>query len=275
MVDERRRALIISEIEKWRRSKLLPEQYCDFLLNLYMDESAASAAFSASPAARAIAASHWKTWLIVFAALTIIVFVSIHFTSIPLPLQIGIFAVPVFLSYVYGIVHRGRKPLRSHLTLGAGSVLMLAAGPLLLKLHGAGEPHWVAACVAFSGLVWVAVGISLRNGLLHFCGWMAIGLVYAWTIYVGVERIHWTHVQLMWIPLAVIFLWLAWITHGRQRVHARVFFAMGVIFWIVPDALSLWLFEPGGWIQFAIFVKLAIAAAMMYAFRNQWTKWVG
>ena len=26
---------IVKEIEHWQRSKLLPEQYCDFLLNLY------------------------------------------------------------------------------------------------------------------------------------------------------------------------------------------------------------------------------------------------
>jgi len=275
-VDERRRALIISEIEKWRRSRLLPEQYCDFLLNLYMDESAASAPMTEpSPAVRAIAASSWKAWLPACAGLTILVFVAIHFTSIPLPLQIGLFAVPVFLAYAYGILHRGRRPMRSNLALGAASVLMLAAGALLLRMHGADEPHWVAACVAGCGLVWIAIGMTLRSGLMHFSGWMAVALVYAWTIYIGVERIRWPHVQLMWIPLAAMFLWLAWMTRGRQRINARVFFAVGVIFWFVPDALSLWLFEPGGWIQFAVAGKLMLAALLLYLFRHHWTRWVG
>ena len=32
-----RRTIIVREIEHWRRSKLLPDHYCDFLLNLYAD----------------------------------------------------------------------------------------------------------------------------------------------------------------------------------------------------------------------------------------------
>jgi hypothetical protein len=38
-LDNEKRNLVVKEIEAWRRSKLLPEQYCDFLQNLYLDDS--------------------------------------------------------------------------------------------------------------------------------------------------------------------------------------------------------------------------------------------
>ncbi|MFD1904811.1 hypothetical protein ACFSQ7_13340 [Paenibacillus rhizoplanae] len=34
-----KRDTILREIQYWRRSKLLPEQYCDFLTNLYDDQA--------------------------------------------------------------------------------------------------------------------------------------------------------------------------------------------------------------------------------------------
>ena len=38
-MDAEKRKMIVREIDHWRRSKLLPEHYCDFLMNLYVDES--------------------------------------------------------------------------------------------------------------------------------------------------------------------------------------------------------------------------------------------
>ncbi|WP_252508902.1 hypothetical protein [Paenibacillus peoriae] len=38
MDQEKKRAILLHEIEHWRRSRLLPEQYCDFLSNLYRED---------------------------------------------------------------------------------------------------------------------------------------------------------------------------------------------------------------------------------------------
>jgi hypothetical protein len=35
---EKKREILLYEIEHWRRSRLLPEQYCDFLSNLYRED---------------------------------------------------------------------------------------------------------------------------------------------------------------------------------------------------------------------------------------------
>ena len=34
-MNETRKKIIIQEIKYWKKSKLLPEKYCDFLLTLY------------------------------------------------------------------------------------------------------------------------------------------------------------------------------------------------------------------------------------------------
>ena len=36
-MDENRKQIIIKEIGYWKNNKLLPEQYCDFLLALYTE----------------------------------------------------------------------------------------------------------------------------------------------------------------------------------------------------------------------------------------------
>ncbi|MCL7747230.1 hypothetical protein [Halalkalibacter alkaliphilus] len=36
-MDENRKRIIINEIQHWKSTKLLPEQYCDFLLTLYTE----------------------------------------------------------------------------------------------------------------------------------------------------------------------------------------------------------------------------------------------
>ncbi|WP_079509780.1 hypothetical protein [Mesobacillus jeotgali] len=38
-MDDHRRKIITNEIQYWKQSKLLPEHYCDFLLNLYTEGS--------------------------------------------------------------------------------------------------------------------------------------------------------------------------------------------------------------------------------------------
>lgn len=38
-MDDHRRKIIINEIKYWKQNRLLPEHYCDFLLNLYTEGS--------------------------------------------------------------------------------------------------------------------------------------------------------------------------------------------------------------------------------------------
>jgi hypothetical protein len=80
-MDEKRRILIL-EIEHWRKSKLLPEHYCDFLLNIYLEDSSekptsGSGFLGVTPSA--IKNSNWKIWIMIFAVLALISFTALNF----------------------------------------------------------------------------------------------------------------------------------------------------------------------------------------------------
>jgi len=67
-MDPNQKRIIVREIEMWRKNRLLPEQYCDFLLNLYMDDPDIRNAILRKPTASWITNSNWKNWLFALAA---------------------------------------------------------------------------------------------------------------------------------------------------------------------------------------------------------------
>lgn len=273
MDNDKRRNIIVREIGYWRKNKLLPEQYCDFLLNLYADETAAGQAQSQGLAS-AIIGSNPKRFFYILSALTVITILCLNFTVFPLPLQIGLVALLVFLGYAYGIIYRVRKPVLSHAVLGISSILLLIAGPLLLRMHSADEPIWIGSYIALCSLIWIIQGLVFRMGWFHFCGWIGIMLVYAWSVYISIDELHWIHLQLMWLPLAFIFLWIAWFLHRSGYSSATVFFAVATLQWFVPDVISLILYGTTGMVQVLFIVKMIAASLLLYRFRNLWTKWV-
>jgi len=64
-MDQQRRKVIVQEIEYWHKSKLLPDHYCDFLLNLYaeQDEQAKPSTHLSGRAAEAARSASGKQWL--------------------------------------------------------------------------------------------------------------------------------------------------------------------------------------------------------------------
>lgn len=87
-----RKEIVIREIKHWRKSKLLPEHYCDFLLTLYMEGEGAEET------------SFFKKFtlipLIMVYAMFLLTVLIFYFTQFPLLLQIGIaiiFAVAIFM----------------------------------------------------------------------------------------------------------------------------------------------------------------------------------
>lgn len=269
-----KRRLIVREIEHWRRSRLLPEQYCDFLLNLYADELAAGASRVRSRTAAAIENSHWKYWLFGVLGLATIAMLAIHFNDFPLPMQMSVAALPLLAAYAAAHVYHRAKPVLAHICAGAGNVLLLVLGPYLMELHGPVDNHWTGIYIGVCSLVWIAQGIVWRMGLFHLCGWIGLVLVYAWSVQVSFTDLLWIHAQLMWIPLAVLFAWFAWLFHRKNKGVSRIFMTVAVVQWFVPDVLSLVLNGAGVWEQLGLVIKIVSAGALLYVFRKHWVVWI-
>ena len=273
-MDPNQKRIIVREIDMWRKNRLLPEQYCDFLLNLYMDDPDERSAILRNETARRIANSNWKNWLFALAAVMVFAFVLLHFNSFSFPLQIAAAAFFTAVCYGAGVALRGKHSALSSIFNGAGSAVLLGAGIYLLRLYELDEAPIVFAYVAFCGFVWIIMGIAARAGLMHFCGWTCLILVYAAVLNAWTE-LDWIGAQTAWLPLCAIFGWLGWLMHRANKTAGRVLLLACFLLWWMPEAYSAYAgAADAALLQTLVLAKLVIAAAIMFLSRNKWIEWI-
>jgi hypothetical protein len=273
-MDRERRTLIVNEIEYWRRHKLLPEQYCDFLLNLYRDPEDASFP-SKQERARSIAESSPLHWLLGFGTIASICYICLHFISFPPHLQIALLLFFVTATHAASIWLRERRPLLSYLFFGMGALALLAGGAYWLHAEGVDDWAALAGYVAFCACIWIVYGLMLRIPWVHFSGWAGLLLVYALTVHrVLAPASIWT-LELCWVPLSFLFGWAGWALGRRANRAGAVCLLVACIVWFAPEIYALlWPVSDFVTIQALIFGKLASLGGLAFALRKKWTEWV-
>ncbi|MDF2726368.1 MAG: hypothetical protein K0Q59_6046 [Paenibacillus sp.] len=269
-----KRKVIINEIEQWRRSKLLPEHYCDFLLNLYDANPADRDSSKLGVSKNAIKNSNWKNWFFGFGFAALIAYIVFHFNALQPPLQILSVLVVVGICYGTGFYYSRKTPVIGFGMLGLGSLALLAAGFYLLRLHDMDEPAIVLAYVAFCSFVWILIGVSARIGLFHYCGWLGLMLVYA-VILEQFAELNWIGAQLSWLPLCVVFGWLGWLLHRASKSTGAVLLLVCFTLWWLPEIHLLYLGDTErSLIQMLLLAKLVIAGSVLFGLRKKWIEWV-
>lgn len=277
-----KRRIIVSEILHWRSSRLLPEQYCDFLLNLYRDQPDDEAETADSHKGQMIgksSAMRWslKQWLLGCLVVALLLFVVLHFKGFPIVMQILTGIVIVACFYVIGAKLRTKQPSIALLFVGLGSLLMLALGFLLLRWHEVDTELHIFALLLGASLIWLIIGISLKIPLLHFCGWVGCLLLYGAFLTKKMPLAEWYEIELFWLPLCGVLLWLSWYVSHRNKQSSPVLFVIGVLLWIAPE-LQAYLFYKDlisiGLIELVLFVKIVMAALILFVFRKKWMVWI-
>lgn len=273
-MDQEKRLIIVSEIDRWRRSKLLPEQYCDFLLNLYMDERPEKSKKVMGVSSSAVQNSSWKTWLTIFGIIGMISFLALHFTSFAFWMQTGIAAGLISILYMLGAVQRNKQPLLSCLCFGGGSVLLLLAGVYLLNAREMdGAP--LMFFVGLTSMIWILTGIAARFPVFHFAGWLVLFLIYALVLRHNISDIDLIGLELSWIPVSLVLGWLGWLFHHVNKQIAAVLFAACVLGWFGAEAYGLAVTElDASVLQLLMAGKLAVSCGLLFGFRKKWTEWV-
>lgn len=268
-----KREIILNEIEYWRRNRLLPEQYCDFLTNLYDDKEAAARRNPLS--LENLQQGSIKVWLLCFGVISFIFLIAFYFSVFPWGLQLAVAVSTLIVVYGYAGVLRKRQPLTSLMLAGTGSVLMLGFGVWLISLHDLNRGLWLPILVTLCGIVWAVLGMLLRIGLLQYCGFGAMLLLYAgFFIQIRPDASVW-ELQLFWLPLCVLMIWLSWLLHHKTQGMSSVYFAVGATIWMMPEIDSMLLRDTApGWIALVIIVKLAAAGGLLFGFRKKWITWV-
>ncbi|NEU32379.1 hypothetical protein GN156_16640 [bacterium LRH843] len=148
-MDKKRKETIIKEIRYWKQSKLLPEQYCNFLLTLYTEGAE-------EPGSRKESSS-LLTFLVSFVIFLFIVLV-IYFTefSIAMQMAIGI----VFTIIIVLLAFRMKERVLSCLSFLLAAVLLYML-TIKIVLNVFSEPSFyvmlftILHCAAWFIIGWV------------------------------------------------------------------------------------------------------------------------
>ncbi|WP_339311086.1 hypothetical protein [Paenibacillus sp. FSL M7-0896] len=268
-----KRDTILREIQYWRRSKLLPEQYCDFLTNLYDDQ--AEVKDSNPVSLRNLQQGSIKIWLFGFGIISLIFLISLYFSVFPWPLQLATALSVLIICYGYSAIYLNRNKTISLMLAGIGSILTLGFGLWLIELHKLDADFWTPLLIAACGLLWCVLGFFLRIGLLHFCGYAFWALLYAGFFGHVRPDASLLELELLWLPLCVLMIWMSWLMYHKVSGVSGVYLGAGAALWLMPEVDALWL-RAGfpEWTSLILILKIAVGLALLFLFRKKWITWV-
>ncbi len=272
--------MIVQEIMHWRRNRLLPEQYCDFLLNLYADEEEQAQLKrqgSLSATGKAIDAIQKATglqWFLTLGTFTLISIIVFYFSRFPLIMQMAIILIGSIGLLWIGQRLRNKSETTGIAAIGIAMLLFLGGGLYIIDFHEWEHMLWKVGLLFLCSLLWIGCGILLKVPLLHLCGWLAALLVYGWMLYTYTEEPKWFEFQLYWLPLTGIFIWCCWFFHRSKKNIAAVLFVVGIVCWFLPEGYALLVDGGSMLLQLQLLIKIATSGAMLFLLRRRWMVWV-
>jgi hypothetical protein len=283
-MNDERKVTIVREIEHWRRSKLLPDQYCDFLLNLYADPdddgkssrsgSSASAAPVIGKAIAAVQNATGKQWLLTFGTFTLISFVVLYFSRFHPALQIAVVTIGLAAFLRSGYRLRSRNEAAALTFTSIGMLILLGGGLYILELHGIAD--WTNRVLIVTGcaLFWIVYGIKAKIHSLHLSGWLVMLMLYGWVLSRYTSTTLWFEIQLFWLPLSILFGWSSWFFHRWTKPVSAVLFVTCALAWFMPELYTAVILEYTVWLQLQLLIKIAVGGGLLFALRKQWMVWV-
>lgn len=168
-MDDHRRKIITNEIKYWKQNRLLPEHYCDFLLNLYTEGS------SEAPSTLGKRQSRMKALVsfILIGLLSLSVFLF-YFTELSLFLQTAL--ITFFgISTLSLALYLFKKSFFDLIPLLASALLILIISVQAVEIILPNQPASLYIVTALNCLLWIAAGMKWTMVSFKLSG--IIGLV--------------------------------------------------------------------------------------------------
>ncbi|MNI06672.1 hypothetical protein D3C73_596610 [compost metagenome] len=203
-------------------------------------------------------------------------FAALNFNSFGIPLQIGVSVLFVLICYVIGFLNKSRSPVITSILCGVASISLLFIGVYLLDLHGITNPTAYVAYVALCSLVWMLTGLLGKMSVYHFCGWIGLLSTYGWMLYKKLQEPTWGILEIGWVPISLIFIWLAWLAHHKNKQAAAVLLAVGCITFFAPEGYGLLVEGTMSMelVQSLLFSKMIVVVFLLFMLRKKWVEWV-
>ncbi|WP_051758197.1 hypothetical protein [Rossellomorea vietnamensis] len=162
---------IIHEILLWKQTKMLPEQYCDYLLALYTEGAGIDDRESAGSQK-----NHFlKDFLISISSIVISLFV-IYFTELSIVLQTTILASFVGLLMGVGIYYTKKQFSPLLLFASAACILLLSSMELTERIfEGNSFPLYVT--LFLNCFIWIGAGVKWKMNYFTLSGSVGAVLV--------------------------------------------------------------------------------------------------
>jgi hypothetical protein len=275
-MDAERRKVIVREIDHWRRSKLLPEHYCDFLMNLYVDDMTPKPASLLGVSATAVTNSNWKIWLFALAVIAALALSALNFNSFGLPMQIGISTLFVIICYAVAYRQFSRTPVIAYVLCGIASIAMLLLGLHIMDMSGIRTSTTYIGYLAFCSCIWLFNGLIGRMAIFQICGWLGLVGTYSWLLMQKLEHPAWFSLELSWVPVSVVLIWMAWLAHHTNKQAASVLMLVGGLVWFIPEAMTFLvdIEMSSRLIQISFTAKLVSVGVALFLLRKKWVEWV-
>lgn len=145
-----RKQTIVQEIKYWKKNRMLPEQYCDYLLALYTEGEGVQH----EQRRKNKIISTLFACLILF--LIPITFLVIYFTEMPVHLQMVLVTFFILLSFIGNFTFR-KEQILIHIPVVVSALLFLILSIRLLELT-AFELPVTFTVITFQALIWFILG---------------------------------------------------------------------------------------------------------------------
>ena len=167
-MNENRKKIIINEILTWRKNKMLPEHYCDFLLALYT-EGNQQLEIKEQKTKRFFWKNHYLFLLLIPAMMFFI-----HFTELPINLQMTFSLIFVLSGILFTFYYLRKGILLQIPLISSALILLLSSVEFISKLYPE-NPQILYFNLVFNCILWLLSGWKLK--LLSFIISGALGIV--------------------------------------------------------------------------------------------------
>ncbi|GEK35361.1 hypothetical protein [Kurthia sibirica] len=180
--DKQRKEIILKEILFWKTNKLLPEQYCDFLMHLYMGgrnlTQEGEELLASQSLLQPIKPSFGKIIIAVFSVLVLLVFVAALFILgsklVYIPLVLGVIIFTSIMYYVFKTAHN--KTLTTTFAFATAALLLFSISVRLTGILFVGNQYAILGVVVANCIVWLLAGRYVK--LIYFTISGVLGIVF-------------------------------------------------------------------------------------------------
>ncbi|MDQ0218278.1 hypothetical protein ELQ35_12700 [Peribacillus cavernae] len=171
-MNEVRKKIIIQELHYWKHSRMLPEQYCDYLLAMYSEgeDTQQQDGKSAGITAR---------MMIPYLSVAIIILLTLflnYFTQLPYRMQISLSIISI-LTLLWASFFFSKRFYHYHIPLIGAAFLFLLATVQAVEHFVPGQTIILYLCLLCHSGMWIYTGKRLSIASFSAAGFLGAGVI--------------------------------------------------------------------------------------------------